>query len=278
MLNKVLFYFSFVALIFLYGCTSVTMNQLKRAGKKPLTSAQLEELITTNGLHLEASNFDAKVQFSSNGQLTAKSRQGDSTKGKWTITPEDQLCFKFKLWYYGDVRCYTVFNGEKNSYLFFTSNGARYYKGRTMTSKISTYQPSSSPRKTTQPTIPVSPKATKIEEQESLHRLARNCPGCNFSGADLKDAQLIGADLSGANLKGADLSDANLRRANLTGANLSRAKLTRTNLSGADLSNCDLSNSDLSGSNLIRANITDANIDGALFNGAHLESIQGMKK
>jgi uncharacterized protein YjbI with pentapeptide repeats len=79
---------------------------------------------------------------------------------------------------------------------------------------------------------------------------APNLRGADFSGSDLRGANLSwaylsradlnGADLSGANLSNAYLIDADLRLANLSGANLNRANLTETNLSGADLSEANL--------------------------------------
>jgi hypothetical protein len=57
----------------------------------------------------------------------------------------------------------------------------------------------------------------------------------DFSGANLR-----GANLSEANLRGANLSEANLRGANLRGANLSEADLRGANLRGANLSEANL--------------------------------------
>jgi len=283
---RVLFSLVLFCVVFLNGCAPITTDKLIRDGKKPLDVDQLKELVTINNLELTSINFDAEVQFLPDGQLSAVSRSGESVKGKWSITTEDQLCLKFERWYYGDVLCYTVFNDGENKYIFFTSNGARSYSAfpvKSSSFSTSTSLTSETPKQTkivagTTFSDLSSSTPTRKEQIESLHRLARNCPGCNLSGVDLKDAQLIEANLSGANLKDIDLSGANLRRANLSGANLSGARLIRTNLSGANLSNCDLSYAEFSGSNLIRANITDANLTGTVFTGAHLESVQGLKK
>jgi uncharacterized protein YjbI with pentapeptide repeats len=191
---------------------------------------------------------------------------------------------KFDSWYFGDERCYMLFN-EKGKYVFFTTNGARYYTGVTLPEnnpgganqsgpETSGHRDVYSDNKGNEPAVLLS----ETEKKDALIGLARNCPDCNFTGADLRGAQLVAANLAGANLSQADLSDANLRRANLAGANLSGAKLIRTNLAGADLTNCDLSHADLTDSNLIRATVTGAKLDGALLSGAHLESIQGLKK
>jgi hypothetical protein len=68
----------------------------------------------------------------------------------------------------------------------------------------------------------------------------------NLSGADLSGADLRVANLRGANLSGADLSGADLRVANLRGADLSGADLRGANLSGADLRGANLRGSDMS--------------------------------
>ncbi len=284
-------FLSFVVLVVLCSCASVTMTQFLADGKVPLSGTQLHELLVEHSLHLEAIDFDAKVFYLPNGQLTATSRLGAKDKGKWSISANDELCMKFDVWYFGDQRCYKLFN-ENDKYIFFRANGARYYTG-TMSPKkadVVANQPQSEKSnpidqgQNVATTLsggnnpPSVPQLSKAERDHILINLARNCPDCNFAGIDLRGAQLVGANLAGANLAGADLRDADLRRANLSGANLSGAKLTGANLAAANLTDCDLSNADLTGSNLIRATVTGANLTGALLTGAHLENIQGLKK
>ncbi len=277
--------FSLVTLALFCACAPVTMNQFIAKGKKPLVEKQIQNLVKGKTLHLQAIDFDAKVKYLPNGHLTATSLQEEKDTGKWSITSDNQLCMKFSRWYFGDQKCYILFE-EKGDFVFFTPNGARYY---TATATPENYQGNengnhfgqgqnkgnvSDNDTDNESTVSLS----EAEKKEALRHLARNCPGCNFTGADLQGAQLAGANLAGANLSRVDLSDANLRRANLAGANLSGANLVRTNLAGADLTNSDLSDADFTGSNLIRANVTGAKLDDALFTGAHLESIQGLKK
>jgi hypothetical protein len=257
------------------------MNQLVAEGNTPLAADQLRELVTDQRLHLEAIDFDGQVEYLPDGHLRAESLQGEKDNGKWFITPEDQLCMKFDLWYYGDLKCYKLVK-EKKQYIFFTTNGARYYTGTIsaeLQKSIADQNRLESPlvEEDSRQQLPA-PRLSQAEKQQTLQRLARNCPGCNFAGADLEGAQLIAANLAGANLAGANLSDANLRRANLAGANLNGAKLIRTNLAGADLSKSDLSDADLTGSNLIRAKVDGAKFQGTTLTGAHLESIQGFKE
>ncbi len=272
-------YFSLVLLVGLCACAPMTMNSFLSEGKKPLTEKQLHELVANNSLDLAAIDIDATIQYQPNGHLTAKSLQGETDKGKWTITSDSQLCMKFDHWYFGDQKCYKLFNDD-GKYVFFTDNGARYYTGTA--SPYNSYEQES--HGTNQESIAPNqndfspPPLSQAEKEHALLTLARNCPDCNFTGVDLRKAQLIAANLAGANLSKADLSGANLRRANLVGANLSGANLTRTNLAGADLTNCNLAGADLTGSNLIRANVTGANLEGAVLLGAHLDSIQGLKK
>jgi hypothetical protein len=273
-----------MVLVFLYGCAPVTMKQFLADGKKPLSEKQLHELIDDHSLNLEAIDFDAEVHYLPNGHLNATSLQGEKDTGKWHIASDNQLCMKFDSWYFGDERCYMLFN-EQGKYVFFTTNGARYYTATTLPendrgtanqsgSENSNDRPVYSDNKGNETAVSLSEE----EKKDALISLARNCPDCNFTGTDLSGAQLVAANLAGANLSQVDLSDANLRRANLAGANLSGAKLIRTNLAGANLTNCDLSHADLTDSNLIRATVTGAKLDGALLSGAHLESIQGLKK
>ncbi|HWA78465.1 MAG TPA: toll/interleukin-1 receptor domain-containing protein [Polyangiaceae bacterium] len=107
----------------------------------------------------------------------------------------------------------------------------------------------------------------------------------DFSGADLRRADLCGANLCltnfrranlrrarlvGANLSEASLRDANLGGADLGSANLSAADLSTANLSGADLSNANLSSADLSSANLNSTDLRGANLRGANLRGALL--------
>ena len=102
---------------------------------------------------------------------------------------------------------------------------------------------------------------------------ARNCPACDFSGADLKRADLRGANLEGANLEGANLhgallAGANLRSANLKGANLNKVDARRADFSGADLSEIMAYQAQFDGANAAGANFT-----GALM--GHVEFLKG---
>ena len=267
--------------MFFSGCAPVTMEQFIADGSEPLSEDQIYELIADRGVHLEAIDFDAKVQFLSNGHLTATSLQGEQDKGKWSIVPENQLCIKFELWYFGDLKCYKVVQ-DNDKYLFFTTNGARYYTGTPTPGSNGLTADKDPTEKEThryqRQSVPEIAPLSNEDKKHTLISLARNCPDCNFTGVDLREASLIGANLAGTNLSGADLRDANLRRANLAGANLTGANLARTNLAGANLSDCNLTDADLTGSNLISATVTGAIFKGAILSGAHLESIQGFKE
>ncbi len=290
-----------VLILFLNGCTPGTRNQLIEKEQYPLTAEQLFTTVADNSLHLASIDFDAILYFQQNGVLSAIDRLDNMDTGKWDITNENELCLKFRVWYYGDSKCYSVFHGQKpDSFIFFTGNGAKYYSAeymagdpRNLAKQIhstgkkkflrenlankaqgrqdSNYTKSPSP-------LPVSvPSSTQPQPAPDIVQLARNCPGCNLAGVNLNKAHLVGANLAGANLSGANLSDANLRRANLTGADLSGAKCITTNLAGAILINSNLAGADLTGSNLIKAKLNGATIEGTIFTGAHLEGIEGYK-
>jgi uncharacterized protein YjbI with pentapeptide repeats len=288
-------------ILVLNGCAPNTRKQLLKEGQQPLSAEELFTLITDNSLHLESTDFSGTVFFQNDGYLAGQDRLNNRDTGKWDISSEGMLCLKFRVWYYGDTKCYSIFANENaDSFIFFTENGARYYTADYMTadpenlgtqirkSKKKTFvreQLAEQTRDTgtaesysSSNTTAVPPPSMSAEDKDhTMIQLARNCPDCNLAGVDLKKAQLIGANLAGANLSGADLSGANLRRADLTGADLSGAKLLITNLAGAILVGTNLANADLTGSNLIKANLTGANTDGTIFTGTHLESVEGYK-
>ena len=275
------YYYSLFVLAFFAACTPITMNQLVNEGRAPLAKTQLQELIPDHTLHLEAIDLDTKVHYLADGRLIGTSLQGETDKGKWTISASDELCMKFDKWYYGDLKCYKLFK-EKDQLIFFTSNGARYFTGTLLPGNNGTATSQTSTEESTyiapSQNAPPAAQLSQTEKKHTLLSLARNCPDCDLAGVDLRGAQLVAANLAGANLAGADLRNANLRRANLAGANLAGAQLSGTSLAGANLTDADLSGADLTGSNLIRANVTGANLKGAVFSGAHLESIQGFKE
>ena len=69
--------------------------------------------------------------------------------------------------------------------------------------------------------------------------------GCNMRGADLSGAtaentNFVCADLTGVNLSGASAKGANFRGANLSGANVTGTNLKGANMQGADLTGVKL--------------------------------------
>ncbi len=67
----------------------------------------------------------------------------------------------------------------------------------------------------------------------------------DYSGIDLRWADLDDVDLRGARLRGADLRGASLRGADLRGADLSNARLSTAELQGADLGGARLASTEL---------------------------------
>lgn len=94
-----------------------------------------------------------------------------------------------------------------------------------------------------------------------------NLSGANFSGADLRRAQLWKVNLSEANLFGAVLIEANLSEANLTKANLGGVYLQLANLSGANLVRANLSGADLYGATVVNADLSGADLTGCYVHG-----------
>ena len=254
-----------------------------------------------------SSEFDAYVFFSQDGSLSATSNFSSNNLdyGSWDITSDQKLCLKYDVWYYGDVKCNSVYlEGGGSDYLFFTDNGSLAYTGTVTSgnsqqlliktrkdkktvfvrSSISQGQTTTSPRPVAasapapSPVVTApGPGASREEVTHTVKSMAQNCPGCNLEDADLRQANLIGANLKDANLKGADLSRANLRRANLEGADLRGATLLSTNLPGANLKDADLTGADLTGSNLIRADFTGADLDNVILENTLQEGSKGLQ-
>ncbi len=299
-------YFAITAL-FIAGCSASTVTTAVKDGATPLNAEEIYTLVKDNTLHLVSSNFDAHIYYSENGSFSANSLKNADDTGRWDIKSDASLCLRFRVWYYGDVNCYSVYQqAEDSNYLLFSTNGAFAYtadvtagdpkqlasnnKRRTkdtyLRSSLSKNRNSTSARSGTE----VSPIETTtpffMEEPEpapenddtgpSVKEIAKDCPGCNFAGADLRQAYLVGANLKDANLQGANLNGANLRRANLEGANLTGAKMLSANLPGANLKDANLSGADLTGSNLIHTDFTDASLTNTILLKTLQEETKGL--
>ena len=286
----------------LSACGPATIKKAEKMNKAGLGSKQIVDTISDNTLVLTAYDFNGTVYFDSSGLISAVDNRNQRDIGRWDVNEKDQLCMRFRVWYFGDPRCYRVFNNEQADRLtFFTGNGAAYYTAKRelgdpegLAEHIGTQSPARSVRKeftvSQDQDEPSQEAAERLDDRplaisaspaddadQTVKRLAGDCPGCNLAGVDLREASLIKANLQGADLSGADLRYANLRRANLKDANLSGARLTHANMPGADLSGADLSNCDLTGANLLLANFTDAVTTGAQFTSANLERTIGLE-
>ena len=288
----------------LAGCGTSTINDATQRGDKPLNVDEIFSLANDNTLRLVSSDFDAHVFLAKSGKLTANSLKNADDSGIWDIKNNGTLCLKFNTWYYGDVKCYAVYKEtDRDSYLFFTNNGAFAYTA-TMTSgnsenlktastgkdnefvREALSKGGSSTKSVTRSTaaatvtpeiIDVGPAAPSEEIKHTVKSMAQDCPNCNLADADLRQAYLVGANLKGANLRGADLSRANLRRANLEGADLAGATLLSTNLPGANLKNANLNGADLTGSNLIQADFTGADLQNSILKDTLQEGAKGIR-
>ena len=301
-MNRLFLMFCICSVIGLSGCGPATVNKAVKQDQTALDSKQIFDLVAGNSLILSAYDFSGTVYFDKSGLLAAVDNQNQRDVGKWDINDQDQFCMRFRVWYYGDPRCYRVFNNEQAERLtFFTTNGAAYYTAMhvsgdpaSLAENLGLEAPVKSVRKqyadgqpdrasaadrsdTGQNRDMMVSSSSAHDEAQTVKRLAGNCPGCKMAGIDLREASLIKANLEGADLSGADLRYANLRRANLKDADLSGAQLTHANLPGADLRGADLTDCDLTGANLLLANLTGAVTTDAKFTDANLERTIGLQ-
>jgi len=294
------------------GCGPINVSQIEKKGDvKHLAPEQVLTLVDGNTLFLHDFQEDSYYFFDHSGRLFGLDINKNKDVGRWDVSEDGEVCMKLKHWWYGDQRCFQVYQdgpgyrlANNDGLLLYTAEQFEGdYKGLYHQLKDSRKRPLRSIRgKSTARRLPAKSASVQVREQPGtqpadaaddgntlnytprkgeLHStvkwMAKNCPGCNLANLDLRKTDLIGADLRGANLSGADLAGANLRRANLRGANLENATLSYANMPGANLKNCNLKGADLTGANLIRADLSGADLEGATLAGALLEGAQGLK-
>ena len=121
----------------LCGCSAATFNQADKSDRPSLKSREIFELVSGNSIDLNAYDFSGKIYYDSSGELAGIDNEGQRDTGTWDINDEDQLCMKFRLWYYGDLKCYSITSLDNGQRLnFYTTNGASYYTGRLYTGDV----------------------------------------------------------------------------------------------------------------------------------------------
>jgi hypothetical protein len=293
------------------GCAPVTQNQMAAKGSAPLAAKQIFDLVSGNSLHMEAIDFNSQMYFQPDGTLLARAESmtaNDSNQGGWDINGENQLCLKFKVWYYGEMRCYSVFPDDgKNKYVLFASNGALAYNAKSFNGDPAhLYNAPESNKKTTflreslsagqtpgtpataapqQVPEPANKSTSYLRESLAAGQVAASPQENETPATDeqkdkttsaVADAEVehtvksMAKNCPGCNLEKSDLRQADLVGANLKGANLHKADFSRANLRRANLEGANLSDATLLSTNLPGANLKGANLTNADFTGANL--------
>ena len=291
----------------LAGCVPSTVNTItKKPGTELLPPLEILKLVEGNTLFLHSPEEDSYLFFDTSGKIFGRDIYTNRDTGKWDVSDDGMVCLKMRKWWYGDLKCYSVYsNANKKRYFLANSSGvleysAEHFAGDTEKLFTATKPKRKSYRKSIRNQQAPAPEeepddqhstsfnvdqekdgyndGVKKDVQTSVKWIAKDCPGCNLADADLRQADLIGAQLEDADLSRADLHMANLRRANLRNANLKNASLRYANMPGANLRDANLSNADFTGANLIRADLTGADVTGANLTGALLEGTSGLQK
>ena len=297
----------------LFGCAPTNVNRLiAEKGGDQLQPDQVLSLVEGNTLKMYGYDSELFLYLDPSSKVFGVDIFDAKDTGQWDVSDLGELCLRMSSWWYGDLKCYlvyqvndeykltddnglikfsvTTFPGDyKNSY-YVDKNKKRSYRRSIRSDKPTTEPQSDYVAETAEPPTPDQPEKTISEEntysssqdtrnlRTTVKWMARDCPGCNLAETDLRKADLVGARLAGANLHAANLRMANLRRADLQGANLEDAILAYCNMPGADLRGANLKDANLKGANLIRADLTGADLTGANLEGALTEGTKGLKR
>lgn len=298
-----------LAAFVLTGCGPTTVSQIEeKYNAKQFPPEQILQLVEANTMLFVSFNEDSYFYFDRSGRLYGVDLHENKDIGKWDVTDSGELCMRLQNWWYGDLKCFSVYaDGDKyaladnagviafNARHFAGDYKSQYYETKqekksylrsirkknaaqqSGTSQSEPREGSSKPEKQMNQEQSYSYTASDAELKSTVKWMAKDCPGCNLANSNLKKADLVGAKLNGANLSGANLSMADMRRADLREANLESANLTFANMPGANLRNCNLRKANLKGANLIRADLTGADLEGAVLEDALLEGAQGIE-
>lgn len=315
MSRVILPFFLFCTLLFT-GCAPVTQNQMAAKGSTPLTAKQIFDMVSGNSMHLESVDFNANIYLQPDGSISASGESltaDDTDKGGWDINGANQLCLKFKVWYYGEMKCYSVYpDAGKNAYALFNDKGALAYNAKVSSGDSAHLYKSPEPTKkttylreslasgqtsaqasSTNSSRPEAESAAKttylrqsltssqpaaIQQQTSSPSEPTVIASPGASDDEIEHTvKSMAKNCPGCNLEKSDLRQADLVGANLQGANLKGADLSRANLRRANLKKADLTNADFTGANLIQADFTGAKTENMILTNAHTEGAKGLK-
>lgn len=298
-----------LCLLFLAGCTGqIHGEQLRRQGKLPLPPQQLLDLVQGNTLHITTFGEDITLYFDPSGRATARDYEDNRDSGRWDVSEGGELCFRFRKWWYGDLRCFSVWQEGSGWLLLRPDGGLAYTAGKLAASPAPLVAMAreqadgdkhrASFRKTTDDS---SDTAADSQAARAAAPAARSSfrgsttqagpagaepapaaapstgtppatpPVPTMSQAELKSTvRWLARDCPGCNMEHADLRAADLVAADLQGTNLRGANLREANLRRAKLQGANLESAVLEQANLPGADLRQANLRNANLRGANL--------
>ncbi len=296
--------------LFLCGCGPTTADRLvKDTGAQQMAAREVLTLVEGNTLFLRSFNEDAYLFFDGSGRLFGENTVTGKDSGRWDVSEGGELCVRMDKWWYGDLRCFSVYSRPETNRLHLAGSGGvlqfsaerqdgdahkLYAKAgkrsmdqrksiRTQEAKAEgkpmAETAAASPAQAVE-RQPVKPRTPAVIEDRPTGAQDSKDTGVTVAymakdcpGCNLAGADLGKAELIGAKLAGADLHAANLSMANLRKADLSKANLREAILAYANLPGADLRGADLRGAKLKGANLIKADLTGAKLEGADLSEV-----
>ncbi len=277
------------------------VDSLQQQGRVQLAPQQLLELLQGNTLAITTFGEDVSLYFDPSGRLFGQDYEQNRDSGRWDVSEGGELCLKFGKWWYGDMRCFTVWP-EGNRYLFMRGDGGLAYHATRLAAnpaplaamaaaELDKNKQRASFRKTaeegdesTAAAPGTEPVAARPDGKRSSYRgtlsagdtaPTDSAPASTATAAAPAPAPLT-APMSGGELKNTvrwlarDCPGCNMAQADLRGADLVAADLKGADLRGANLREANLRRAKLQGANLETAVLEHANLPGADLKGANL--------
>jgi len=286
------------ALALAAGCApQARVDSLRQQGKTQLAPQQALELVQGHSMNITTFGEEITLYYDASGRLFARDYDQNQDAGRWDVSEGGELCLKLGKWWFGDMRCFTVWP-EGNRFLLMRADGGLAYHATPLAANpagltaLATQQAGAAKQRAsfrqsteeagdvaaaTAAPPPPAPSSTVAKRSSYRSAVASGETGDSDAAtaatvplpAVPEPATLAAPAMSSGEMKSTvrwlarDCPGCNMENADLRGADLVAADLQGANLRGANLREANLRRAKLQGANLESAVLEQTNLPGA---------------